>query len=116
MAVLRAFFFLLLFQMIGEVLRLVVHLPIPSPVIGMALLAAWYMLRKREPEPALQKTADTLLAWMGLFFVPAGVGIMTDIALLRSAWLPIMISVVISTFLTLAVTAWVMQRFGKSAV
>jgi putative effector of murein hydrolase LrgA (UPF0299 family) len=113
MAILRSFFVLLLFQLAGEALRTAAHLPIPGPVLGMVLLAAWYIARKREPSPAIQQTADTLLGWLGLLFVPAGVGIIANLALLRAAWLPITVSLVGSTLLTLLVTAWLMQRLGS---
>lgn len=115
MAMLRLIFILLLFQLAGEALRAAMHTPVPAPVIGMVLLAAWYMLRRREPEPALEQAANGLLNWLGLLFVPAGVGIIVNIALLRSAWLPISVSLIGSTLLTLLVTAWIMHRFGGRA-
>ena len=114
MAALRSFFLLLLFQFAGEVLRTVAHVPVPGPVLGMVLLAAWYLLRRRDPPPALEQTADSLLGWLGLLFVPAGVGIVANLALLRSAWLPISVALVGSTLLTLVVTAWIMQRVGRT--
>ena len=113
MEILRSFFLLLLFQFAGEATRKVAHIPIPGPVIGMALLAGWYILRRRDPEPAMQQTANALLAWLGLLFVPAGVGIIANLALLRAAWLPITVSLLGSTVATLLTTAWLMQRLGR---
>ncbi len=75
MAMLRLIFLLLLFQLAGEALRAATHTPVPAPVIGIVLLAAWDMLRRREPEPALEQAANGLLNWLGLLFVPAGAGI-----------------------------------------
>ena len=115
MAMLRLIFVLLLFQLVGEALRAAAHIPVPAPVIGMVLLAAWYMLRRRDPEPGLEQAANGLLNWLGLLFVPAGVGIVVNIGLLRSAWLPISIALLGSTLLTLLVTAWIMHRFGSRA-
>jgi holin-like protein len=114
MASLRSVFILLFFQLVGEALGTVAHLPVPGPVLGMALLAAWYILRRREPDPALQETSNHLLSWLGLLFIPAGVGIIANLALLRSAWLPISIALLGSTLFTLLITGWVMQRFGRS--
>lgn len=104
---------LLLFQTAGEALRKATHMPVPGPVLGMVMLAAWYILRGKEPEEPLQQTADGQLRWLGLLFVPAGVGIVANLALVRSAWLPISVSLVCSTVLTLAVTAWIMHRRGR---
>lgn len=113
MVLLKSFFLLLVFQLAGEVLRAIAHIAVPGPVLGMVLLAAWYLLRRREPPPALEQTADGLLGWLGLLFVPAGVGIVANLALLRSAWLPISVALLGSTLLTLVVTAWIMHGLGR---
>jgi holin-like protein len=115
MSMIKSIFILLLCQLAGETLRAVSHIQVPGPVIGMVLLAAFYILRRREPAPALQRACDGLLSWLGLLFVPAGVGIVANLALLRSAWLPISVALIGSTFLTLIITAWIMHRFGNRA-
>ncbi len=115
MSMLKPIFILLLFQLAGEALRAVTHLKVPGPVLGMVLLAAWYILRRRDPEPELEHLADGLLGWLGLLFVPAGVGIIANLALLRTAWLPISVALIGSTFATLLTTAWIMHRFGHHA-
>jgi putative effector of murein hydrolase LrgA (UPF0299 family) len=115
MSMIRSIFILLLFQLAGEALRAVSHTKIPGPVFGMILLAAFYMVRRREPSPSLQQAADGLLSWLGLLFVPAGVGVIANLALIRSAWLPISVALIASTFLTLITTAWIMHRFGRGA-
>ncbi len=115
MSTIKSLFILLLFQLAGEALRAITHTEVPGPVIGMILLAAFYILRRREPSPALQHAADGLLGWLGLLFVPAGVGIVANLALLRSAWLPISVALIGSTFITLVTTAWIMHRFGQRA-
>jgi len=115
MSVIQSIFILLLFQLAGELLSGLTHIPVPGHVVGMMLLAAFYILRRREPSPALQHAADGLLNWLGLLFVPAGVGIVANLALLRSAWLPISVALIGSTFITLVTTAWIMHRFGNRA-
>ncbi|MGD0649091.1 MAG: CidA/LrgA family protein [Acidobacteriaceae bacterium] len=115
MSMIKPIFILLLFQLAGEALRAATHTQVPGPVIGMILLAAFYILRRREPSPALEHAADGLLSWLGLLFVPAGVGIVANIALIRSAWLPISVALIASTFITLITTAWIMHRFGNRA-
>ena len=115
MTMLKPIFILLLFQLAGETLRAATYLKVPGPVLGMVLLAAWYILRRRDPEPELEHIADGLLGWLGLLFVPAGVGIIANLALLRTAWLPISVALLGSTFITLITTAWVMHRLGHRA-
>jgi putative effector of murein hydrolase LrgA (UPF0299 family) len=115
MSMIKPIFILLLFQLAGEALRAITHTKVPGPVIGMILLAAFYILRRREPSPALEQAADGLLNWLGLLFVPAGVGIVANLALLRAAWLPISVALLGSTFITLITTAWIMHRLGHRA-
>jgi holin-like protein len=103
---------ILLCQLIGEVLVRLTHLPVPGPVIGMGLLFAGLVLRGGPPEK-LETTADSLLSHLSLLFVPAGVGIMLHLDLIMSQWLPILAALVISTALTIGVTAWVMQRLAR---
>ena len=116
MAILQSFFLLLLFQFAGEAISRAAHIPVPGPVVGMALLAAFYMVRKREPGAPMQKTANGLLTWLGLLFVPAGVGIVANLTLLRAAWLPVTFALIVSTLLTMIITAWIMHRFARREV
>ncbi|MCI3206383.1 MULTISPECIES: CidA/LrgA family protein [Pandoraea] len=108
-------------QLLGEVLRQLLHLPLPGPVIGMFLLAGALLIRQDANglrESQLTRVADTLITNMGLLFVPAGVGIVTEGSLLRQYWLPILIGLILSTLLGLLATAWVMhvgsQRLKRS--
>jgi holin-like protein len=120
--VLVAFLVLIGCQLVGEVVRGALHLPVPGSVIGMLLLAAALALRDRGNEPAdtpasspLDRTAGMLLQHMGVLFVPAGVGIIAEASLLRQQWLPIMIGVIGSTVLSLVITGLVMHRLAHAA-
>lgn len=79
----------------------------PGPVIGMALLFLGLLLKRGIPED-LGRVGDALLSNLSLLFVPAGVGVMLHAGLLGADWLPISVAVVVSTLLTIAVTAAVM--------
>ena len=121
---LGAFLILIGCELLGELLRSALHLPVPDAVIGMFLLAAGLALRDRGKKPAetaseaspLDRTAGMLLDHMGLLFVPAGVGIVAQASLLREEWKPIVVAVVGSTVLSLLVTGFVMHRFGRAPV
>nr|WP_276571629.1 CidA/LrgA family protein [Bradyrhizobium sp. dw_78] len=111
-----AFLTLIGCQLAGEMARAAFALPIPGPVIGMFLLAAALALRSRYPkagertfDDAFERTAETLIANMGLLFVPAGVGIIAEAGLLRQEWLPILVALFGSTVLGVAVTGLVMH-------
>ena len=94
---------LLVFQLIGESLAYAFALPIPGPVIGMLLLFA--VLQWRGANEQLRLTATTLLSHLSLLFVPAGVGIITYGALLKTEWLSLLVTVIVSTAITLTMSA-----------
>lgn len=99
---------LLLLQLIGEAIAQLSGLPVPGPVIGLALLFLILNWRGALPKP-LQTTAETLLSHLSLLFIPAGVGIIQYSALLEQEWLALTVALLLSTLLTVAVTALVMR-------
>lgn len=99
---------LLVYQLAGEVLALALGIPVPGPVIGMALLFASLAIRKHL-SPALRDTAGGLLQHMSVLFVPAGVGVMVHASRMAAEWPAILAALVVSTVLTIAVTALVLQ-------
>ncbi len=99
-------------QLAGEVLVALTHAPIPGPVCGMAILFGALVWSGRVPDD-LGKTADGLLSNLSLLFVPAGVGVMLHFKLLAGDWLPLFAALLLSTLLTIAVTAWLMARLSR---
>ena len=108
--ILRCFALLLLCQLAGEVFVMWSGLPVPGPVVGMALLFAGLVLRGGIPE-GLGRAVDGLLSHLSLLFVPAGVGVMLHIAMLRKEWLAISLALVVSAVMTIAITGLLMSGF-----
>lgn len=100
---------LLVFQLAGEALALAFGLPVPGPVIGMALLFAALAIRGSLSEP-LRDTAQGLLAHLSVLFVPAGVGVMVHARLLADQWPALLAALLVSTVLTLGFTALLLKR------
>jgi holin-like protein len=109
----RGFFILLAFQLVGEVAARGLALPAPGPVIGLALLVVALSLYQRwRPldelaESDLGKAARGLLAALPLLFVPAGVGVGQYMGLLREQGLALAVALVVSTIATLLATVGV---------
>jgi holin-like protein len=101
-------------QLAGEAAVQAAHLPVPGPVLGMAFLFAGLVLAGRVPE-GLAKVADALLLNLSLLFVPAGVGVMLHFKLLAADWLPLSAALIVSTLLTIAVTASLMAFLSAKA-
>jgi putative effector of murein hydrolase LrgA (UPF0299 family) len=70
---------------------------------------------ERAVSPPLLTAANGLIANMGLLFVPAGVGIIAELGVLRSEWLAILAGLLVSTLLGLAVTGLVMHHVSRLA-
>jgi len=105
---LAALTLLLIFQLAGEAIALYFVLPVPGPVIGMGLLFAALALRGGASLD-LRNTAQNLLQHLSLLFVPAGVGVMLHVQRMADEWLPIVVALVVSTLLTIVVTALVLR-------
>jgi holin-like protein len=111
----RGFFILLAFQLVGEAAARWLALPAPGPVIGLALLVlALSVYQRWRPldEEALAasdvgQAASGLLAALPLLFVPAGVGVVQYLGLLREQGLALAVALVVSTVATLLATVGV---------
>ena len=100
---------LLLFQLLGESLVFITHLPLPGPVVGLVFLFAAMQMSRTYKLGVLVETervADGFLKNLGLLFVPAGVGIVAMWGQLQSQAGVLLAILLTSVILTLAVTVW----------
>ncbi|ARO14921.1 effector of murein hydrolase LrgA [Ketogulonicigenium robustum] len=116
---LKGLFVILACQLVGEVVIRVTGWPLSAPVIGIVLLLVLLLVWARKGgNAAIEKSqtvkvADGLLAVLGLFFVPGGVGIMLYFEALSANIWPMLIALVCSTAITIAVTAAVFALLSK---
>ncbi len=96
---------------VGEILTRVLSVPIPSSVLGLAFLYLELAVRGEVP-PDLERLAHNLLQMLGLLFVPAGVGIIGHLDVLRGEALPILAAVLGGTAVTIGTTVLVLNRFA----
>lgn len=93
----------LIWLCVGEILTRLALIPMPGPVIGLVLLYLDLLWHKRLPDD-LGKLADRLLSLFGLLFVPAGVGLVAHVDVLRAEAVPILAAVAGGTVVTLLAT------------
>jgi holin-like protein len=101
---LSGFVGLMAYWLIGELLVGLLGLNLPGAVAGMLLLLIVSLVRKRIA-PSVSHASHGLLANLSLLYVPAGVGIMTHARLLTEHGFGMLATLVLSTAVTLAVTA-----------
>jgi holin-like protein len=104
MNALKQFLIILGLYFTGEVVHGLFHLPIPGNIIGMILLL-FGLLTKVIKLEMIEELTNFLLDNLAFFFVPAGVGLITTIGILKSSWYKILIICIVSTIIVLFVTS-----------
>ena len=107
-----SFGLILLCQLAGEAVARGFALPLPGPVIGLALLVGLLLARDSisllEFGPlrndGVEKAARVLLAHMSLMFVPAGVGVVQKLDLIADRGVAIGLVLVASAIITMLAT------------
>jgi len=117
---LNSIFLILFFQLVGEFIQKFLELSVPGPVIGLFLLLIILLMSKKNYykipinfQINLINSAENLLNYLPLLFIPVGVGVVMHLSLLEDNLVPVMLVIIIGTLLTLAVTAFVMDRLLK---
>jgi len=117
---LNSIFLIFFFQLVGEFIQKFLEISIPGPVIGLLLLLLILLFIKKSYykipvnlQINLINPAESLLNYLPLLFIPVGVGVVMHLSLLEDNLVPVMLVLIIGTLLTLAVTAFVMDRLLK---
>lgn len=105
---LKQFLIILSLSFIGEVLKMVLPLPIPASIYGMVLLFALLMSGLLKLDD-VKETGKFLIAIMPVMFIPAGVGLIPAWEVLRPLLLPVLIITVVSLLLVMVVSGHVTQ-------
>lgn len=110
---LHAITLIVLFQLAGEALALLTGIPVPGSVLGMVFLLIAFFVRDDLIE-RVRPTGSVLLANLSLLFVPAGVGILRHVHRFADEGIGILITIVLSTLVAMAVTAWTIRLLEKA--
>lgn len=111
MRLIKQFFWIFLFSLLGEILSGAIAsiVAIPGSVIGMVLLffALHFNLLKLEQ---VDEVGTWLTDNMAIFFVPAGVGLMTNFDVLAESWLQLLIIMIVTTSIMMWFVGRVVQK------
>lgn len=113
MKYMKQFALIALITFLGEVLNLVLPLPVPASIYGMVLLFVCLMTGLVKL-PQIEETADLLLNVMPIFFISPTVSIMSSVGMMKDDLFGILLTCVVSTMVVMAVTGWVTQAVMKS--
>ena len=114
MRLIKQFFWIFLFSLLGEILSIAIAsiVAIPGSVIGMVLLFTalhfnWLNLEQ------VDEVGTWLTDNMAIFFVPAGVGLMTNFDVLAESWLQLLIIMLVTTAIMMWFVGQVVQKIMK---
>lgn len=110
----NGFIKLLVFLLLGEAVSHLLPIAIPGAVIGMVLLFLWLTIRDTE-DSQLVGFSTALLRHLSLLFIPASVGIMVHLDYLITEWVAILAAVLVSTLMSIVVTAFVARGIKPRA-
>ncbi len=98
------FLLLVVIQYISH--QFLVHMKInfPAPLLGMIVLS-FLLYFKIISDSFIEDISDILLKNMSLFFVPLFVGIISFYHLIHKSLVPILVVVILATFITMILTA-----------
>ena len=118
---LNSIFLIFLFQLIGELVQKVLEFNIPGPVIGLILLLSILLLSKKYDYIVIQNlkinlinSAENLVNYIPLFFLPVGVGVVMHLSFLEGSLVKVLFIIVFGTLVTLALTALLMEKLLKN--
>lgn len=112
MKLLRELLIILVFYFAGQILTKLLNLPIPGNIVGMILLLFLLCTNVVKLE-MVDTVANFLLDHLAFFFIPAGVGLLTSLVVIKNSFIRLLIVCFISTIITIAVTALVVDFMTK---
>ena len=120
---LRSIFVIFFFQLLGEFTKKFFEMRIPGPVIGLILLLVTLIFLKKFKKTAIVNlkadvinTSNYILSYLSLLFVPIGVGVVMHLSYLENNLFRVLIIVFISTILTIAGTAFLMEKINRKLI
>ena len=112
----RQFFLILAISFAGEILHMVLPLPVPASIYGLVLMLLALVTGIVKIEQ-VKDTAVFLIEIMPVMFIPAAVGLLDSWGVLQPMFLPVIIITLLSTVVVMAATGISSQliiRLGKN--
>jgi holin-like protein len=103
MKILRQLAIVLSICLAGELLNRFLKIPIPGSVIGMIILLLGLLTGTLQLS-SIEEVSEFLLKHLAFFFVPSGVGIISNLRVVKESFVPLLIIILVSTVVVIAVT------------
>ena len=100
--------------LLGEFISSILSLPIPGNILGMIILLVLLCTKIIKLEQ-IETISNFLLDHLAFFFIPAGVGLMSSVGIIKDTWLKLLIVCVSTTIITIAITGLIVQFITKKS-
>lgn len=114
MKLVRQATFLLFMAFIGEVFNKVFLIPLPGSILGLLLLLSLLLLKVVKLEQ-IDELSTFLMNHLAIFFVPAGVGLIAVLGILKEIWLMLLLVSITTTIFVLIATAFVVEQIRRKS-
>ncbi|EKQ53425.1 MULTISPECIES: CidA/LrgA family protein [unclassified Clostridium] len=98
--------------LLGELLSSLLHLPIPGNILGMVILFILLLANVIKVE-SISTVTNFLLDHLAFFFIPAGVGLMTSIGIIKSTWWQLLVVCLSTTIIVIGTTGVIVQVISR---
>jgi holin-like protein len=98
--------------LLGELVSKWFNLPIPGNILGMIILFILLYTKIVKVEN-ISTVTNFLLDHLAFFFIPAGVGLMTSLGIIKSTWWQLLLVCLVTTIIIIVVTGTIVQIISK---
>jgi len=97
--------------LLGELLSKLLNLPVPGNILGMVILFVLLCTKVVKVDNIVTVT-NFLLDHLSFFFIPAGVGLMTSMGIIKSTWWQLIVVCVSTTIIIIGATGIIVQAIS----
>ncbi|SHJ97969.1 holin-like protein [Clostridium cavendishii DSM 21758] len=112
MKLLRELLIILAIYFAGEIIAKGLNLPVPGNIIGMILLLI-LLCTNIVKLNMIETVSKFFLDHLAFFFIPAGVGLLTSIAVIKDSFGRLLLVCTLTTIITIGVTALVVDLMTR---
>jgi holin-like protein len=98
--------------LVGELLSTSLHLPIPGNILGLVILFI-LLCTKIVKVDNIATVTNFLLDHLAFFFIPAGVGLMASLGIIKSTWWQLLVVCISTTIIIIGATGIIVQAISK---
>lgn len=98
--------------LLGELLSKMLNLPVPGNILGMVILFILLCTKVVKVEN-ISTVTNFLLDHLAFFFIPAGVGLMSSIGIIKSTWWQLIVVCLSTTIIIIGVTGIIVQVISR---